>query len=502
MGQAEAETGEPVPLLPLEARRAIRTEALSHFRRYARALFQLRPEYHSIGFQVRRPWLSEGIEYGLRFSREATPPLEECKCQGGNACHECEVWDDFLEWTAWLHDWNARPGHAEAFLAYCPHGTYATYAIARRGKVYDSEVAVEVLATIVQPWFEPDDAVAQVPPVAAELRPFYAAVHASPNSVAAKRALGEQLQSFGLAHGRYVLEQLGRSGLDHGEQSLLGTHWAQWLGALRVAVGREGLAFAEGFPCAVEACFTNHPASTACAQDPAWACVEQLELLDPRELALRPGVSIEDVQPITAAMSSLQMISGVRSSGLSSLANLQARLPAWSLAAKLCSVQDLETLLRIRCLPELTDLDLDVALAWVPEPTAWERLWGEAPWGRTLKRLRVSVRDHLATWSRRRARPRTELHYHEPEVGILYLQADEAGSFTQARCLYWSGTLEPWLLRLADLPPLAALQMEPSPRGSVAGRPRPLPSEEQKLAFVRAVAERHPGVQIVFGAPR
>ncbi|WP_437713192.1 hypothetical protein WMF45_46015 [Sorangium sp. So ce448] len=484
-----------VALLPVEQRRAIRAETLASFRRFAETVLRLRPRLRSIAFQVRRGF--RGIQHGLRYACDATPPAEHRCGDASSWCNFCEVWDDYLPWTSWLKGWDERPGNAEAFLAYCKDDvTFTTYALVRRARgnflsrclKLTDPVSVEIVAPLLQPWFEPDGAIDQIVRSSAELRPWLDAVYATPAERAPKRALAERLVAAGDPRGAYIVEQLGTGGLDRGKTSALGAHWAEWLGPLRVVVGPSGMAFSEGFPEVVSACFASDAAVAACAEDPAWSTVEQLELLDPRDFPLREGVFIDDIQPITRAMKSLQVLDGVRSSGLRSLEALGTELPLWRLGAKLASTDDLERLLRVQCLPELTSLDLEIEFSMVPESTVWKQLWDLAPWGRTLTDLTVRVVAHLELWSSAPARPGVRL-IHSDSAGWLELEASEGGKFANARFRARMRDLDGLIERLSRLPSLEQVELD---LGQGA-----LMSADEQAAFEHALARIHPAARLV-----
>ncbi len=485
-GEAPEVGSSWVPLLPVAERRALRAEMVASFRVFAETVFRLRPRLRSVAFQIRRGF--EGIEFGLRYACDPTPPAEHRCGDSRTFCDKCEVWDDFLPWTSWLKDWSGRSGNAEAFLAYCDCGTFTTYAIARRRRFFRA-VDIEVVAQLREPWFEPDDAIDQVVPLAPGLRPWFDAVYRSPADPASRRAVAERMVALGDSRGAYILEQLVAGRLDWGETSLLREHFAEWLGPLGIAAAQAGSAFHAGFPLVLQVCFASDAAVTACAEAPAWATVEQLELLDPRDYPVRPGVFIEDRQPITSAMKSLQMLSGVRSSGLRSLEALTISLPLWHLEVKLASTEDLERLLRLECLPALTCLTLVFEFAFLPEDSVWERLWARAPWCQTLSDLTVQVIAHLERWSLARARLGVTLIQRD-SGGCLELMADSRGEFTHARFHTWTGAVERPPKLLSEILTIKELKIVPLSRVSL--------SENDRAVAAENVARLRPDITVVF----
>jgi len=496
--------GSGVPLLPAPQRREIRRETLAAFRRYAEMVFYLRPKLRSIAFCLRDGY--PGIEHDFRYSCDETPLMQHSCGEGASWCSRCEGWDNFLPWSAWLEDWNERYGNAEAFLAYCAGVHLTPYAVARRGPQVGlarllsrwgapwgltkhfrgSAPDLEIVATPLRPWFEPDEVIALATTPSEAASPLFDAVYAAPLADAPRLTLALQLTAEADPRGAYITEAVAAKKLDHGSE-LLVAHRADWLGPLRLVAQVDRAAFYGGFPEALAVYFANHDAVAASANHRAWATVTQLEFLDPRDFPLRRGSFIEDIQPITPAMKSLQMLSGVRSRGISSLEDLTMQLGVWFLEVTCESVDELERLLRVRCLVELDSLVLGLRFPLRPEADIWDRLWTRAPWSTTLHRLTVRIDSHLALWSRTRAQPGAELYYYD-SVGSFSFRASEAGTFSSARCYERSRSVDRTIELLAQLPSLDSFELEHAPRCPL--------SNQERCVLARELARVHPQARL------
>jgi len=300
-------------------------------------------------------------------------------------------------------------------------------------------------------------------------------------------ALAQQLTAEGDPRGAYIIEQLAANKLDFGSD-MLRAHRADWLGPLRPVTKLAGAAFSQGFPEAIEVCFANYAATLACANHPAWATVTQLEFLDPRKFPVRQGIFIEDLQPITTAMKSLEMLSGVRASGICSLESLTTPLSkVWYLEVTLESSDDLERLLRVQCLTELDTLCLELQFPLRPDAEIWERLWTRAPWQKTLLSLTLRTDTHLELWSRTHARLGTELNYRD-STAWFHFQATEAGAFSRVRCQEWTRSFDHTIELLARLPSLDLFRLEHAPSNPV--------SHEDMETLRRELARIHPQAEL------
>lgn len=496
-------TGRVVPLLPAAKRREIRRETLASFERYAEMVFRLRPKLRSIAFCLRQGY--SGIEHDFRYSCEETPLMQHSCFEGSSWCDYCERWDDFLPWTAWLKGWDERPGNAEAFMAYCQDVHFTPYAVARTPRSVLARAMsrwgvhwglarlarrlsprIEIVATPLRPWFEPDEVIPLVATPSEASDPLFDAVYAEPSADAPKLTLAMQLTAEANPRGPYITEAVAARKLDH-KSDMLVAHRAEWLGPLRLVADPTQAAFGRGFPEALAVCFADHDVVAASANHRAWATVTQLEFLDPKEFPLRKGTFIEDLQPITPAMKSLQVLTGVRSRGISSLESLTTELGVWHLEVALASSDDLERLLRVRCLTGLNSLWLELRFPLRPEADIWDRLWTRAPWGTTLSNLTLRIDSDLELWSRTRAQLGAELHCYDA-VGAFYIRASKVGAFSSARCHETTRSFDRTIELLTRLPPLELFELEHSPRNP--------PNDEELASLTRDLARVHPQARL------
>ena len=495
----------------MQTPREIRADVMEEFREFVGKHFGTHEELQSVMLCVAQYWDDEAddaVHAEFIFSKNQTPAWPHI-CTGyededrdgaiaDNSCSGCR--EAFSH--SWMNAWSDNYSAVDGFAAYCKENSnqemevadaYLPYAIAR--KTPDG-VDIEIVGKVLRPWLDEEEALSHVCSPQHEIHALLDLVYASPDDDSPRHVLADLLQELGDPRGEFIALDLLKESVDvEARNKLLREHGAKWLGLLSPVVSTETVLFERGFPCIVDASFASEEVVARCGDDPAWATITDITFEDPnfRRQYNRGRRPLVDLQYLSNAMVSLTRLRNVERSGLTRLASMDFTLPIEYLSTSVESNDDLGTLLSIKSLPLLEELQIYVHPAVTIGEDPIERVWSGS-WADSLCKLVIRA-GALPPWIVQPSNRNVEIRAYMERLWIT-VTPNQRGEFgivecTMPRIRSWSDAAAETIgSMLSQLPRVELLRIRP---GTNDGDEPQVPEPVDTEAIEATLKRLHPG---------